>query len=156
MIDEKDLVILSYLRKNARMSLTQLSKQSKIPVSTLHDRLRVYEGSIKHQYTTLLRFSEVGFFAWAFVFLKFGKSKKEQAKKFLLKHRHVNSMYKVNNGYDILINVVFRDLRELEEFMDEIDQYFVIKAKDVHYIVDDLKREQFLADPAFADTLSTT
>ena len=39
----KDLLLLNSLRENSRKSLTSLSKQTKIPVSTLFDRLKLLE-----------------------------------------------------------------------------------------------------------------
>ena len=44
---KKDQILLSYLRKDARMPLTKMSKKTNIPVSTLFDRLKVNEGQ-KH------------------------------------------------------------------------------------------------------------
>ena len=42
----KDLKIISYLRQNARMPLTKMSKKTQIPVSTIFDRLRTNEDDL--------------------------------------------------------------------------------------------------------------
>ena len=59
---ERDLLILSYLRQNARIKLTDLSKVSRIPVSTLFDRIvdLKINGTIK-RLTSLVKFESFGY-----------------------------------------------------------------------------------------------
>jgi DNA-binding Lrp family transcriptional regulator len=58
---KRDLLILSYLRQNSRMKLTNMSKASRIPVSTLFDRIVDLEsrGIIK-KLTSLVKFEGFG------------------------------------------------------------------------------------------------
>ncbi len=45
-MNQKDLKILAYLRQDARMPLTSMSKKTGIPVSTIFDRLRNNENNV--------------------------------------------------------------------------------------------------------------
>lgn len=151
-LNRKDLTILSHFRRNARCRLTTLSRLTGIPVSTLFDKLSEYESSVVHKTVSLLNFGAIGFGTRANVLLRAGKDR-ELLRQHLLKHAWVNSLYKVNNGFDFLAECVFRDIKDLEDFLDQLKAKHDIKACEVYYVVDDLKREAFLADPAFIDTL---
>jgi hypothetical protein len=68
-----------------------------------------------------------------------------------VKSLNVNSVYKINNGFHFLAECIFRDVKELEEFVDQIDERFSVRSKEVHYIIDDIKRESFLSQPDLID-----
>jgi len=149
----KDILLLSNLRANARETLTKISKNTKIPVSTIFDRLRMHEKGLIHKHTTLVDFSRIGFSTRATITLRTQKKYREELKQFLMKHQNINSIYKINNGFDFLIEAIFRNIKDMEDFMEELDEHFKIKAKQIYYIVEDLKREDFLANPHYIDVL---
>ena len=149
MFKKKDLVLTAYLRQDARASLTILSRKTGVPVSTIFDRLRTNKVILKN--TALLDFAKLGFSARATILMKARKEKKEQLREFLVKSWNVNSLYKVNNGYHFMAECVFRDIKELEGFLDLLDERFSVRTKEVHYIIDDLKREDFLSHPELVD-----
>jgi len=146
-MNHKDLLIISNLRQNARETLTNMSKKTQIPVSTLYDKIKVHENNLITKHTTLVEFGKLGFNTRAKVIIKVKKQDREALKNYLMKNPNLNSIYKVNNGYDFLMEVIFKNIKEMEEFLEEIDEKFTIKAKQVFYIVDDLKREGFLSNP---------
>jgi DNA-binding Lrp family transcriptional regulator len=143
----KDLLILTELRKNARETLTNMSKRTKIPISTIYERIKNNNGGVITKFTSLVDFNRLGFSTRANIMLRVHKSSKTEIVKCLKKHHNTNSLYKINNGYDLLIEGVFRHLKELEEFLDMLDEKFELQEKQVHYIIDDIKRETFLEDP---------
>lgn len=140
----KEEILLTYLRKDGRMPLTQMSKESGVAISTLHDRLRKTACIMK--VTALLNFTRLGYFTKAHIFLKAHKLYRDQLFSYLMEHYHVNNLYKINNGYDFLLECVFKDLRDLEDFLQELDDKFKVTAPIVHYIISDLKREGFYSD----------
>ena len=109
-INQKDVRIISELRKNARMSLTKMSKKTQIPVSTIHDRLKYYKESLVKKYTSLLDFNALGFNTRAHILFKVKKETRDDVKSFLEKHHNVNSIFKINNGYDYLIDAIFKNI----------------------------------------------
>ncbi len=146
MINDKDLVILSSLRQNGREKLTTLAKKTNIPVSTIFDKLKLHKQHFIKKHTTLLDFSVLGFHSRANILIKSCREEKETLKDFLMQNPHVNSMYKVNNGFDFMIEGIFRDIRGLELFLDLIESKFKILNKQVFFIIDEMKREDFLTD----------
>ena len=147
----KDVLIMSHLRQNSRAQLTVLARKTGIPISTIFDRLKMNAAGLIQKHTALVNFDMLGFTCRAYIMLKAGKNDKQALKEYLSKNFNVNNLYKINNGYDFLVECICRDLKQMEEFLDQLEQKFTIKSKDVHYIVEDLCREAFLADPQTLD-----
>ncbi len=143
----KERIVLSHFRKNARESLTRISRSTRIPVSTIFDKLRYYEQTIIKKHTTLVDFAKLGYMTRANVLLKVSVDQREALKNHLLKQEHVNSLFKVNNGYDFLAEVVFPHIKDMEDFLEQLETKYHIIAKTVFYIIEDLCREEFLAKP---------
>ena len=146
MLDKKELIILSKFRENSRESLTRMSRNISVPVSTIYEKLKNYEKSVIKRHTSLLDFSKLGFNTRATVILKVDKENKDSLKEFLLNNRYVNSFYRINNGYDFMIEAVFRELYEVESFVEELEDKYHIQDKKVYYIIDELKKEAFLSN----------
>ena len=143
----KDLQLIAYLRQNARMPLTKISKKTRIPVSTIFDRLKYNEDEIILKHTTLLNFAKLGYHTRANITLKVEREDKEELQKFLEKQGVVNSLYRINNGYDFMIEGIFKQIKDMEEFLDNIEKKFKIQDKKSYFIIEDLKKESFLANP---------
>lgn len=151
-----DLVLLTSLRSNARYTLTELSRLTKIPISTVFDKIRNYETTFITKYAPLIDFTKFGFFARASVVLKVGKQHLDQAKVYLLNHPNVNSLYKINNGFDFQVELVFRHMQELEEFLDLFSRRFAVKQIITFYLIDEIKKESFLTSMNSADMIDLT
>ncbi|MEK6818709.1 MAG: hypothetical protein AABY10_02125, partial [Nanoarchaeota archaeon] len=72
--------------------------------------------------------------------------KREDMLNYLLRHPNVNNVYRINNGFDFQYEAIFRNLKEQEDFMEDFENLFPIKKKEVYCVVDDVKREGFLED----------
>ncbi|MCX6709591.1 MAG: hypothetical protein NTV63_01385 [Candidatus Woesearchaeota archaeon] len=154
MISKKDLLIISELRKNSRESLTNMSKKIHIPISTIYDRLRLNEGGLIRKNTSLIDFSKIGFYTHANLLLKAeDHENKDALKEFLIKNHNINSVFRINNGFDFLAEGVFKHIKELEEFLENLEGKFKIQEKQVYYIIEELKREAFLSDGQLIDMI---
>ena len=149
MLDKKELIILSKFRENSRESLTKMSKKISVPVSTIYEKLKGYEKSVIKKHTSLLDFSKLGFNTRATIILKVTKENKDPLKDFLLNNRYVNTFYKINNGYDFMIEAIFRELNEVESFVEELEDKYNVQDKKVYYIIDELKKEAFLSNSEY-------
>lgn len=145
-VSQKELVIMSLLRQNSRETLTKMSKKCQIPISTIYDKIKTNEKEIIKKHTCIIDFSKLGFNTRASISLKVNKSKREELKLYLEKHPNVNTIYKINNGFDYWIECIFRHIRDLEDFLENLEADFGIK-KQVFYIIDDIKREAFMSNP---------
>ena len=153
-LSERDLLIISHLRKDARKNLTTMSKETGIPVSTIFDRIKTQENGIIKKHTAIIDFSKLGYTTRINLMVKAKKEQKEELKNYLAKQENVNSVYKINNSYDFLVDGVFMNIKGFEEFLERMDDRFDIEAKEVYYIVDEIKREDFMSDPGSARVLA--
>jgi DNA-binding Lrp family transcriptional regulator len=153
-MDAKEAMIISSLRQNAREKLTSISRKTGTPVSTIYERIKQQQLSIIKKFTALLNFANLGYSCRANICLKARKETREELAEYLMKHQNTNSMYKINNGYDFLLEVIFKDIRELEDFLEAVDERFKLKGKQVYYIIDDIVRENFMTQPEFMDVIA--
>ncbi len=142
-----DLLLIASLRKNARETLTSMSKKVGMPVSTIFDKLKCFQGKQIKKHTSLVDFAKLGFGTRAVMILKARKNERDKLREFLEKCHNINTISRINNGYDFIADVIFRNLKEMEEFGEKIEEKFKIKNKQNFYIIEDIKRETFLSDP---------
>ena len=142
-----DSVIITALRHNGRIRLTELSRKTGLPISTLHERLKKYikQGLLFPR--ALLDFAKLGYAGRAQVLLAVEQTDREQLFNHLKVHPNVNSLYKINNGWHLLMECIFEDMYSLEEFIEGLEQKFSITRKEAHYILGELRREAFYTQP---------
>jgi DNA-binding Lrp family transcriptional regulator len=145
MVAMKDLQVISYLRLDGRMKLTTMSKHTQIPVSTLHEKVK--SGSCIQKHTCLLNFNQLGYSTWVTMLLKVKGSERSSLQDFLRKHCAVNSCLRLASDYDYLVECVFKDIGEVKDFTESIEEQFEIQGKVVNFIVEDIHRENFLSTP---------
>lgn len=153
MIEKKELQIVSAFRRNARENLTTASRRLNIPISTIYDRLRRYQGNLITKHTAILDFKQLGFAIKVLMAFKSSIQTKAELHEFLKNHHRVNSLYKVSSTMDYLVEVLFKDLRELQEFTDTLESFGVVNRQD-YYIVEDIKREEFLSNKEAVDLIA--
>lgn len=146
-MNKKDLLILSNLRQNARETLTKMSKNTGIPVSTLFDKLKIKMDGIILKHTCIIDFSKIGYQTKANILIKVKKEQREKLREYILRENCVNSAYKVNNGYDFLMEGIFKDINDIEIFFERIEKEFDIESKEVYYVINEIKKEDFLSKP---------
>lgn len=146
-MNTKDKVLLCHLRNNARTPLTILSRRTKIPVSTLYDRIKLNEKkNIIKKHTTLLNFDKIGFPVRAVLEFDIEHAEIETFCTFLSKHQNVNNAYRINNKYNYLVEGVFEDIKSTDDFLNEVEQKFNVKNKELHFIIDDITIEKFMTN----------
>ncbi|MDI6736901.1 MAG: Lrp/AsnC family transcriptional regulator [Nanoarchaeota archaeon] len=147
-MDKREMLIISALRQNCRQSLTDMSKETRIPISTIHERINCYDKTLIKKHTALIDFAKLGFNTRAKVLIKVEKEQRKKLQDFLEDCKNVNTLLKVNNGFDFLADMVFPHIKEMEDFVEGIEKKFRVLNKEVFYVIDELKMEEFLADPA--------
>jgi len=142
-----DDVILAHLREDSRMTLTKMSKRTNIPVSTLHERMKSYRKGVVTRHTALIDFAMLGYGARARVLLRVNKEHKKKLRDHLTHSPFMNELYKVNNGFDFMVEFVFKQMKDMEEYLDQLEEMYQIDKPQVFYLVDEVKKEAFLSKP---------
>jgi Lrp/AsnC family transcriptional regulator, leucine-responsive regulatory protein len=143
MNDKKKQLIVE-LRKNGRRKLTDISAKTGIAVSTLFDIIHRLEekGFVDHK--THVNFSKLGFGVHLLLALKTDYSNRERLGEHLSTIRNVNSVFRINSGYDFLIEAVFRDQKEAQDFIDTLMVTHNIESKTMFNVIETVHREKFL------------
>ncbi|MBN2142753.1 Lrp/AsnC family transcriptional regulator [Candidatus Woesearchaeota archaeon] len=140
---KSDIAFLASLRRNARETLTAISRKTKIPISTLYDKLKIHEGNVIIKHTTLIDFAKLGYSCRANILLRTTRDSRDNLCSYLKEHPQINNLFKINNGYDFMAEGIFESVKSMEDFLDDLEQRFALEEKRFHYIIDDLKRECF-------------
>lgn len=146
-IDKKDLMIMTHLRKNSRATLTEISKKCHSPISTVYEKLKNVKKDIIRKNTCIIDFNKLGFYARAKFVLQANINHKKDLLEYLMRHSNVNSVYKINNGYDFLFEGIFRNMKDLEEFLETLQVKYKARKCETYYIIEESKREEFMSDP---------
>jgi DNA-binding Lrp family transcriptional regulator len=141
----RDILLMTFFRRNARENLTQISRLTRIPVSTIFDKLRDFERGLIQKHTTLVDFKRLGFDIRINMLFKISRDSREEFKEFLMGNENINSIFRINNGYDYMVEAIFRDMSDLQRFTESLDR-FKIEGRQELFILEDLKRESFLSD----------
>lgn len=149
---KKDIILMTFFRNNARENLTKISRATAIPVSTIFDKLRDFEKDLIKKHTTLIDFKKIGFDIKINMLVKVARASRDEMRQFLIKNENVNSLFRINNGFDFLIEAVFKDMNSLQRFSEMLEK-FIIEEKQEMFILEDIKRECFLADRNHAELL---
>lgn len=146
---QKESLIISYLRNNARMSLTDLSKKTGIPVSTLFDKLKQFEESYSLKYISLLDFQNIGYNVRAIALIN-AKEKKHELMKKLSISFCCNTLLKINNGWDFLAELIFKSMNEAEGFLEKLEEEYGIHYQ-LFYTIEKIQEESFFSIPELAN-----
>ncbi len=152
---DKQLHIMRHLRVNAREKLTKMSRATGIPVSTIYENLKSFEKGIIQKHTCLIDFRELGYDLRVTLLIKTKQEHKQEIKTYLETHHQVNTVYRINNGYDYLAEALFKNMKGLQTFLDELDNKG-IKQRQEYYVLEELRREAFLTNNAHLELLTKT
>lgn len=140
----RDYTVLGYFRKNARTTLTDMSRETRIPVSTIFDKLKRFEErDVIQRHTSIIDFDSLGYDVRTNILLRAKEGERETLKTFLTKHAKVNTINRISNGFDFLVDAVFRDMKEYDEFHEELRQ-LPLRNLQEFFVMEDLGRERFL------------
>lgn len=139
MITERDLRIVQELRKNARKSLTDVSKDVSIPSSSLFKMVkRLENGKVIQKYSTLIDYNKLGYHTR--VCLNVRVKEKEKFKEFMMRNPRVNSLLRIS-GNSFFAELIFKNMLELEDFLENLEK-FSIQNKEVFHIIQEIKKEE--------------
>ena len=91
----KDILLMMYFRRNARENLTRISRYTKIPVSTIFDRLREFEKDLIKKHTTLVDFKKLGFDIKVNMLFRISRDSRDEFREFLMTNENINSIFRI-------------------------------------------------------------
>ncbi|MBI4440394.1 Lrp/AsnC family transcriptional regulator [Candidatus Woesearchaeota archaeon] len=125
MLDKKDWMILEVLKHSSNLSTQKISRITKIPITTIHHRIKKLEKSgVIREYTVLLDNKKIGKPIAAYVLIAVDYKLLQQQKttqydliKKLKGHPNVEETAIITGSSDIVVKVRFSDIEHLDEFV---------------------------------------
>lgn len=142
-IGKRDIALLQALRINSRLSLTQMSKKTKIPISTLFDKLKIHEKNLIQKHTSIINFSQLGYDARVQFLIRAPHAIKERLKAHLFSLREINNVFGITNGFDFLAEGIFEKVTDAHKFKSMLERDFSEIECHTHFVVEEIKREGF-------------
>lgn len=124
-MDIKDEKIIQILRENSHQSIKKMSKKAKLPITTIHNRIRklVAEGVIR-RFTVELDQHKLGktISAYVLITVDYTQLKKRRVSqadlcRIVRQHEGVEESAVLTGGADILIKIRLTDMEALNQFI---------------------------------------
>jgi Lrp/AsnC family transcriptional regulator for asnA, asnC and gidA len=105
-LDKEDVDIINILQSHARTSYNQIAKQTGIPPSTVHDRVKRYiESGVVKGYITLINEESIGCNQIAIIGVETGAELYTDVAHTLTKMNEVVEVYGTTAQYDLMIKI---------------------------------------------------
>ncbi len=126
-MDEKDLILIQELKKNSNRSIQELSKATKIPQTTVYNRIKILEKDIIKQYTIKTDNKKLNRIQ---AFFEVTLKPEANVSEFLKKAKATaDDIYSVAGDYQFLIKASFDDLGGVYVFTAQLQQAKAEKIK---------------------------
>ncbi|QAA30456.1 Lrp/AsnC family transcriptional regulator [Clostridium manihotivorum] len=125
-IDEIDMLILSELELNSRLSTRELSKKVNLSAPSVGERIKKLEGlGIIKGYTIKIDKKKLGYTLDCFILVTMRNGEYDRFKKFIASHNRSGFCYRIAGDHCFIVKLTVRDLSEVESFISEISSYTI-------------------------------
>ena len=144
---QSDVPLLAVLRQNANAQLADVAHAVGMPISTVHDRMKVIRERLIKRQVTHVHFPQLGYLLRCFTTIKVAAADRQALREHLQYHQNTNTLLHVNNGHDFLVETYFPTVGDFEKFLLKLSEQFRIREAKALYVIDEIVAEQFLSNP---------
>lgn len=121
-LNELDYKLLSYLYHSYNDPISKIAKETKLTREQVRYKMRKYsKENLITKYFPILNYSKMDYNTLTSFFLKFEtNSMTEKFIKRMKNHKNCISFVEIYSKYDLVIDYVFKDEKELNEFIEEL------------------------------------
>lgn len=139
--------VIAALRRDGRAPLTALARLLKRDVDDIHRIIKEEEGTTITKFTSLLNYELLGYPTHVVMVLAVSSKERAAFTSFLNKSQHLNGLFSINNGYDFLLDLIFKDMRQVHSFVEQLESKFTIYERKEYYILATFAEQRFMANP---------
>ena len=146
-LDVIDVKILEVLQENARVSISELSKQVNLSLSAVSERLKKLEsGNIIEQYTAVLNSSAMDKELSVIMMISMDDpSSLDEFTKLVSEQDEILECHYVTGEYDYILKITTKNTATLEQLMNRIKSIDNIKRTQTNVILSSLKNKHSVA-----------
>lgn len=143
-IKERKLIVA--LRKQNTQNIMNVSKNQKIPKSTLYDIMHKLQRNDILRQIAKISFEKIGFPIKTFFVIRTEPQYKDKLKQFLLSQKNVNNIHSINNKSSFHIECIFRNQKDAESFLEELEEQTPLTQLSVYNLLETIQEEKFLTE----------
>ena len=134
------------LRKNGRQRIHSLAKKNLVPTSSLTETLHRLEekGILMHR--PHLAFDKLGYPVRILAAVTTDPRGRQALQSYLEGAKNVNTLHVIDSGYDFHFEGIFRNQKDAQDFMNEMEEKNIIVEKHVFHIIDTIHQERFMTE----------
>jgi len=119
-IDVLDMKIIKALQGNARKTYREIAQETGVSEATVRNRMNelVREGVIQ-RFTVVLDYYKLGRAIKSFIGLRVQPAKFQEIVDHLTKHPDVHVLYRTSGDVDLLVEVIFEKMEDLNAFLEK-------------------------------------
>ena len=142
-LDTIDVKILEVLQENARVSISELSKQVNLSLSAVSERLKKLENSnIIEQYTTVLNSSAMEKDLSAIMMISMeDPSDTDEFRRLVQELDEILECHYITGTYDYVLKITTKNMSTLEALMNKIKSIKSIKHTETNVIFSTIKNK---------------
>ncbi len=142
-MDKLDWNIILSLNANGRKSFRHISKELKVSLSTISNRVkRLEEIGIIERYIPVINREKIGYNLTAIINIKLTHGKLIEVQEKISKDNHVSAVYDITGDWDSLIVAHFKDRRDLNSFIKRILSMDFVERSNTQLVLNIVKDEK--------------
>ena len=140
-VDKLDLKILRSLSRDGRKPYKAIAKDLDVSDATIRKRVeRMKRDGVIRQFHVLVNYERMGQFVKAFIGLKVNPSRLQDIVSGLQNNPDVQVIYRTTGSWDILIEVILKDMKELNWFLERQLNIEGVTETEVNLTIEAYKR----------------
>jgi DNA-binding Lrp family transcriptional regulator len=146
MLNDKEKQLILKLRQNSRVNINDVAKQLNYATSTMYDLLHRLEEKKIVTHISRVAFERIGFPIKTYLIVKTTPIHRDQLKKYLQEKACINSLCTVNHQSSFHVECIFRNQKDLEEFLEELEERHTLAEIHVYNVLEMIHVERFLTE----------
>ncbi|MCW4049515.1 MAG: Lrp/AsnC family transcriptional regulator [Candidatus Bathyarchaeota archaeon] len=140
-IDRLDARIIRSLSKNARKPFSQIAEEVDVSDTTVRKRVqRMLDDGVIKQFNVLLDYHRIGRIIKAFIGIRINPPRLSTVVDRLKDNPDVQVLYRTTGNANLFVEVIFRDMEELNEFLETELNIDGITGTEVNIVIGPYKR----------------
>jgi Lrp/AsnC family leucine-responsive transcriptional regulator len=119
-IDILDLKIIKCLTEDARCTYKHIAEEAGVSEATVKNRIdHLREDGIIKKFTVIMDYHKLGRAIKAFIGLRIQPAKLQEIVQVIRRNPDVHVLYRTSGDVDLLIEVIFEQMEDLNEFLEK-------------------------------------
>ena len=142
-MDDLDKKIIKTLNINARQSFREISKELKVSLSTISNRVKkLKEDGIIKGYIPIINREKIGYDLTAAINIKLTHGKLIEVQQKIAKDNHVSAVYDITGNWDSLIIAHFKGRGDLNKFIKNLLSMDNVESSNTQIVLNIVKDEK--------------